>query len=49
VEIKLDFIILPQKKKLATEDSISLICDNGVTTQNLWFFRRNFKGFWSTI
>jgi len=21
---------------------VSLICDNSVTTQNLWFFRRNF-------
>jgi hypothetical protein len=24
---------------------ISLICDNSVTTQNLWFFRRNFQMF----
>jgi len=24
---------------------ISLICDNTVTTQNVWFFRRKFKGF----
>jgi len=40
--MKLDFIILLEKKILATEDSMSLICDNSVTTQNLCFFRRNF-------
>jgi len=28
---------------------VFLICDNTVTTQNLWFFRRKFKKFWSAI
>jgi len=28
---------------------IPLICDNSVTTQNLWFFRRDFWRFWSGI
>ena len=28
---------------------ISLICYNSVTTQNVWFFRRNFYMFWSSI
>jgi hypothetical protein len=30
-------------------NNISLICDNSVTTQNVWFLRRFFKRFWSAI
>ena len=30
-------------------NNISLICDSIVTTQNVWFFRREFKMFWIPI
>jgi hypothetical protein len=41
--------ILNIKRLILSQTHISLICDNSVTTQNLWFFRRSISRFWSAI
>jgi len=36
------------QSSIMTHD-ILLICKKSITTQNLWYFRRNFQRFWSAI